>query len=258
MKQINYHEMKPADIRIAREECPVAYVPIGTLEWHGVHNPVGLDALKTTAMAEQFARNIGGMVMPTMWWADHRAELAEVVFDESPGAEWGKEGGIDHRPGMMDVYGLELDAFMKDADRSASDGGWDTYELVLRNTFFEIMTLGFKVIVTIAGHYPLQGPAHRAAESFNALKRATVLPIIGYDLVADRYKGDHAAQWETSLMLHLRPELVDMSRLDPDPNVKPVGVMGVDPRDTASAEYGKEGMDAMIEALRVKVNEALV
>ena len=24
-----------------RDACPVAYVPVGTIEWHGEHNPLG-------------------------------------------------------------------------------------------------------------------------------------------------------------------------------------------------------------------------
>ena len=47
--------------RDLRERCPVAYLPLGTLEWHGLHNPVGLDALKAHALAVRCARSGGGV-----------------------------------------------------------------------------------------------------------------------------------------------------------------------------------------------------
>jgi len=252
MAQVRFHELRPSQIRAVRDKFPVAYLPMGTLEWHGEHNPVGLDAIKATAMAEKFAEAIGGLVMPTAWWGDNRERLAEVAFDEK------RSGNFDHRPKIAEGHNLPLEGFLQDAERAKTDGRWNTYEAVLRNTFYELTTLGFKVIVTIAGHYPLSEPAKRAAEAFMPTKRAVVIPIIGFDLVSDRgYTGDHAARWETSLMLYLRPDLVDMGALDPDPSRPLIGVMGVDPRGTASAEYGKEGMDAMIEALRPRVREAL-
>jgi len=248
MSNLRFHELRPSQIRAVREKFPVAYLPMGTLEWHGYHNPVGLDGVKATAMAERFAERIGGLVVPTLWWGDHRGILAEVVFVRPE---------FDHRPGIAEGHGLSIEAFQEDAKRAEADGGWTAYEAVLRNTFYELATFGFKVIVTISGHYPLMGPASRAAEAFNLAQRARVIPIIGFDLVRDRFQGDHAAQWETSLMLHLRPELVDMGALEPDRSKPLVGVMGVDPRGTATADYGRRGIEAMTEALRAKAHEAL-
>lgn len=248
LANLHFHELRPSQIRAVREKFPVAYLPMGTLEWHGQHSPVGLDGVKATAMAEKFAEAIGGLVVPTMWWGDHRGILAEVVFVRED---------FDHRPGIAAGHGLSMEAFLEDAKRAEADGGWTAYEAVLRNTFYELATFGFKVIVTVSGHYPLMGPASKAAEAFNSTGRARVIPIIGFDLVRDQFQGDHAARWETSLMLYLRPELVDMSALDPDTTRRLIGVMGVDPRGTASAEYGKQGMDAMIGALKERVDRAL-
>jgi len=245
MQPIRFHEMRPSQIKPIREKFPVCYVPMGVLEWHGEHNPVGLDAIKATAMAEYFARHIGGLVMPTVWWGDNRAILAENHFGPEICAEIAKG------------HGLPMQAFFDDAERAKQDGEWKTWEAVMRTTFYELTTFGFKVIVTISGHYPLHGPAINAANAFEPTGRAKIISIIGFDLVKDRFEGDHAAKWETSLMLYLRPDLVDMSALDPDPAKKPVGVLGVDPRGNASAEYGKQGMEVMTEALRPKVLEAL-
>ena len=65
-------------------------------------------------------------------------------------------------------------------------------------------------------------------------------------------QNDHAAKNETSLMLAIRPDLVDMGQLPQDRHVWPVGVGGEDPRD-AGAGYGEELLDATLKALGNKL-----
>jgi len=50
------------------------------------------------------------------------------------------------------------------------------------------------------------------------------------------YTGDHGAWGETSLMMHLYPDTVDLSRLGDPPHK---GVGGRDPKTEASAEDGR-------------------
>ena len=49
---------------------------------------------------------------------------------------------------------------------------------------------------------------------------------------------DHAARNETSLVMGVRPDLVDLDQLDTDRTVWPQGVSGEDPRD-ATVAYGE-------------------
>ena len=58
---------------------------------------------------------------------------------------------------------------------------------------------------------------------------------------------DHAAAIETSLMMHLQPETVDLSALDPEPDRWPEGVGGEDPREHASAERGMSYADVLVD-----------
>ncbi len=62
--EVRYHMLRPAQIVERRKECPVAYIPIGTLEWHGTHNPLGADTLQAEGIAESAARKGGGLVFP--------------------------------------------------------------------------------------------------------------------------------------------------------------------------------------------------
>lgn len=64
-----------------------------------------------------------------------------------------------------------------------------------------------------------------------------------------RSQVDHAGRNETSLMMHYRPERVDLSRLPRDRADRPIGVAGEDPRD-ATAEYGRECLERSIELVR--------
>lgn len=39
--EVRYHMLRPKQVVDRRRRCPVVYIPIGTLEWHGLHNPLG-------------------------------------------------------------------------------------------------------------------------------------------------------------------------------------------------------------------------
>jgi creatinine amidohydrolase len=69
--------------------------------------------------------------------------------------------------------------------------------------------------------------------------------------IARQWKSqmDHAARNETSLMMHYRPDLVDLSQLPQARSTWPQGVAGEDPRD-ATATYGKECMEKSVELVR--------
>ncbi len=64
MPEARYHMLRPHEIVERRKACPVAYVPIGTIEWHGVHNPVGTDTLQAEAIAVRCARRGRGARLP--------------------------------------------------------------------------------------------------------------------------------------------------------------------------------------------------
>ena len=59
MEQVRFDLMVPAEIRARREACNLAYLPVGSLEWHGPHMPFGTDYLTVTHLADQAARREG-------------------------------------------------------------------------------------------------------------------------------------------------------------------------------------------------------
>src|SRR5215472_2204397 len=61
---VQFELMRPPQIVEARERYPVAYLPLGPLEWHGPHLPMGTDAIHAHRVAVEVARRVGGVVFP--------------------------------------------------------------------------------------------------------------------------------------------------------------------------------------------------
>ena len=59
-REVRFEEMFPWEIAAAMAEAPLCYLPLGTLEWHGEHAAVGLDALKAHAVRVRAAQRSGG------------------------------------------------------------------------------------------------------------------------------------------------------------------------------------------------------
>jgi creatinine amidohydrolase len=233
--------MLPHELIAARDAKPVAYLPVGRLEWHGRHLAWGNDAVKAHAMCVRMAEAIGGVVYPALYYGDDPTQIADLHFPN--GEQISSALGVDRAKFTPAGEGWQ----------------WPLYQDLLKAIFWEIERYGFRVLVVLTGHYPLKGPARQAAEAYMAQPEhgLKILAMIGVDQIADLgFKGDHAAKWETSALMALRPDLVEMSRLDgrEDP---PLGVMGEDPRQ-ASAAHFEEGMKHIIERVRAQVEEALV
>lgn len=83
-RAVQYELLRPAEVKLLRERCPVVYIPVGSLEWHGVHNPLGTDGLKAHAICCEAALRYGGVVLPTLFLG--------ILGD---GRGWGRRDGVD-------------------------------------------------------------------------------------------------------------------------------------------------------------------
>ena len=75
--------LHPREFRSRLQEMPVAWLPTGTLEWHSFHLPLGFDGVKAEALCLEAAREIGGVVLPPMFFGDDRGQLLEAVYTPS-------------------------------------------------------------------------------------------------------------------------------------------------------------------------------
>jgi creatinine amidohydrolase len=62
--KVRYELMTPGEIVEARERCPIVFVPISPIEWHGPHLPLGTDGLVAHHLALRVAAQTGGVVLP--------------------------------------------------------------------------------------------------------------------------------------------------------------------------------------------------
>jgi creatinine amidohydrolase len=250
MEEVRYHLLRPAQVIERRNSCPVAYVPIGTIEWHGVHNPLGADTLQAEGLAILCAQKGGGLVFPPLYYGESRSE-ALMEANASDRELIAREMGLD--PANFEAERQPFSATVQALN----------YHSLLLHILAEVESLGFELGVLVAGHYPLVDHARSAVLQFNQReysKRRGMLAwaFVDYLLVADVYEnaGDHAGGWETSHVLALHPDTVDLSLLPPkgEPLVGAGGRMA--PQD-ATAEFGRETLEAAAEVAVHEVHHRL-
>jgi creatinine amidohydrolase len=135
---------------------------------------------------------------------------------------------------------------------------------VLTSLFQRLKRTGVRVILGVSGHN-VQGQIDmidKALAPVVADKTVAGMGLWEITLSRGPESGtDHAAKWETSNMMFLYPNLVDMSALGDGPlapNMKPPdGIGGLDPRKYASAEVGRRNIELAAQAIGKKARELL-
>ena len=247
MEKVRYEEMLPHEIVARRKRFPAAFIGLGGLEWHGEHMAVGNDALKAEKLCELAAARSGGFAFPTLWYGEPReCRLMEVNHDPD-----GKIAGKMRfkRRKFTDSY------FGKSAEQQAA-----FYEELLYHVLIQMNTLEMKAVCFLCGHYPLHEWATNAGSRFNAEFKDTQAFAgieFHYPRKSPHVGGDHAAKWETSYLWYLRPDCVDMSVFLGRESEPLIGVMGEDPRPTASIEIGRKACDLVVEGMVRKAKELI-
>jgi creatinine amidohydrolase len=248
--EVRYQMLRPAQIVERRKACPVAYVPLGNLEWHGVHNCVGTDTFQAEGLAIACAEQGGGLAFPPLWYGENRSEGL-------------MEANAKDRDQIAAGMDLPPDNFLPERMPFAPTEQAINYHKLLVHMLAQIESLGFEVGVLVAGHYPLIDHARAAVLQFSQReysKRHGMLAwaFVDYLLVRDQFDvaGDHAGGWETSHMMALHPETVDLSLLPPkgQPLVGAGGKLA--PQD-ATAAFGKKTLDAAVAIAVAEANHRL-
>jgi creatinine amidohydrolase len=234
--KVRFDELLPHEFRRRLAERPIAYLPLGTLEWHGEHLPLGSDAMQSEGLMVRCARRFGGIVMPPIHLGPDRAKPTED----------GKTlVGMDYAASTTPARQLDGSCYWVPAE----------FHLLLVDAILaQLKRAGFRAVFA-DGH----GPSRTSWIEHLAERRARFgLKLFGVTReIGRQWKSqvDHAARNETSLMMHLRPELVDLSQLSPARSTWPQGVAGEDPRD-ATAAYGQECLEKSMELVRQMFAEA--
>lgn len=235
--KVHYTELLPHEFRARLAERPLAYLPLGTLEWHGEHLPIGTDTIISEGIMVEAAQEIGGIVMPPIHLGPDSAHLQE-------------DGetliGMDTAESTTPQRRLEGSAYW------VSDG---LFLCLVEAILAQLKRAGFKAVFA-EGHGMSRGPYIRHAADFEARFGMKVLGVTPD--VMDRWKSlkDHAARNETEGVLAVRPDLVDLSRLGDDRSVFPQGIRGEDPRNS-TMEQAKADHRASVEMVKGIVRSAM-
>ena len=135
---------------------------------------------------------------------------------------------------------------------------------VLTDLFTRLKRTGYRVIMGVSGHNIKEQIEMIDKALYSVIADGTVAGKGFWEMTLSQgpeSSSDHAAKWETSNMMFLYPELVDMAELGDGPlnlDMKPPsGIGGQDPRKHASAKVGQRNVELAAEALGRKAKELL-
>ena len=183
---VRWAELKPEEFLRRLAERPVAYLPMGMVEPHGHAAAFGLDMIKAEYLCDEAAARFGGIVAPPQAYHIHETGFHSVWLEEVVGEVNPRLGGLPP-------------------------------DVVMRSLLFQLrvcVNAGFRAVIVVSGQNGAQGDLRLVAEEFMKLVPVPVVVRSDPELVRGTFPGDHAGRYELSQLLHIRPELVDMSRLD--------------------------------------------
>jgi creatinine amidohydrolase len=247
MEKLYLYQWTWAEVKKYLKKDGIIILPFGSTEQHGLHLPLGNDALVAIRLAEDAARITKTIVAPPCWygWSPHHMAY----------------------PGTISITPETLTRLL--------------YE-VLRSLIYH----GFKRLIVINGHRLANLPPLQIAATRIRNETGAFLTIADPFFLADTVSREimespaggigHAEELETSHMMHIFPDLVDMNKAvrnlprhkkfhHPDPYViadraftpsslesfreatKPSGVTG-DPT-LSTANKGRRLHEALVENL---------
>lgn len=189
-------EMTWAEIAEKVASGAPVFLPVGATEQHGRHMAVNVDVVLPTAICERVARAVGGIVLPTIPYGNRSQP---------------RSGGGPAFAGTLNLTA-------------------NTFSLVVRDVITELYRQNVRRIVVLNGHYENVWPSVEGIElALDIIGRdkagdLTVLRMDHWELARpetidrifpDGYPGielEHASVIETSMMLAVRPDLVDLDR----------------------------------------------
>lgn len=220
---IRYIRATPMEMKETINKAPFAYVPLGALEWHGDQNVLGLDSIKAEVICERSAELTGGVVFPVVQW-----------------------GGYDT---LNFPYTFRFKRYLM--------------RRMLEGIAVQLKDMGFEVAVFLSGHYPPTQIRHLKEMSRRLSIKHRGFFVLGmpeFFLAGDiDYLGDHAAMWETSMMMAIDPSSVHLENLPEGLNFAErairYGVFGRHPRSGASAGLGNLALDTIVTRLAGLVSQ---
>jgi creatinine amidohydrolase len=242
---MRYELMRPAELRDAIARNLPFVLPIGVLEYHGGHLPLGMDLLAVTRALDRLEAEAELVVLPPFAYG---AASYAVAGPEGTGTVHVDAEAILPfartlfagllRAGVRNLHGIIHHQTENFAQGMPTDLA---FRLAARAAIFAHLEAtrgeGWWGAAGMADYYA----AHAAGE--NPFNWISIHPLMD-EAIAARYPFDHAGEGETALMLALAPETVDMDRLGDG------GHWWAETAAKASAARGEEGVAMVLARLR--------
>lgn len=171
-------------------------LPVGSLEQHGYHMPLSVDTLIPQALAIAAARRLGAVVAPPIAYG----------YKSQP-----KSGGGQGFVGTTSLDGATLTALVRDILREFARHGCRRIAVIaghFENTMFIIEGIDLALRDLSAAGI---GDFHVIrVDYWEFISPQTFATVFGDDFPG--WALEHASVMETSMMLHLHPDLVDVSQ----------------------------------------------
>ncbi|MEQ9410346.1 MAG: creatininase family protein [Fuerstiella sp.] len=242
---MKFDEMTAARLAETDRDQTVVVIPVAAVEQHGPHMPTGTDTILCSAVAAAIESRLPEQILltPTLWLgaSAHHLRLGSTL-----------------------------------------DNRLDTYVSTLCDLGRSLLDDGFRRLLLLNGHGGNIDPMRIAVRALQVDYPQTLLAAGSYwcvadDLIDETLTGDHrfvghACEFETSMMLHVRPELVDRQRLADAGRLIPDQLDGLflsrDMRqrtregftgrpDLATAEKGRRLFDGIVDRLSGTVEKLL-
>lgn len=201
-REVRFELLRPSQIIAERGRCPLVFLPLGPLEWHGPHLPFGTDPLNAYEVSLRVAREVGGVVLPPLFVGTERERSPRML--RSIGFR-----GDEYIVGM-DFPGLPIHSLYLPEEVLA----------ILVRSYLELLgRRGYRLIVLLNGHgadNQIQ-TLQRLAVEFTGRGPAKVLllmPVLRAP--GDYFNGSHATRVETAIMQALTRS-VDLTELPAGP-----------------------------------------
>lgn len=180
-------DLTDPEVEAAREAGSLVLVPIGAIEQHGAHLPNGTDTAIAQAVSEHVARRLGeALVLPGIPWGYSSTHMSFAST-------------ISLRP--QTILGI------------------------LHDLCGSVVAHGFEKVAIVCSHATNRPVVQLFVQEFAAAHGVTVAFIHYTDFAREAFAAHrqtelggemHAGEFETSMQLHLQPELVKLDRAEPD------------------------------------------
>ncbi len=241
---MRYELMLPHHIRLAIADNWPVVLPLGVLEYHGEHLAVGMDTLVVVKIIDILETEHRLVILPPFYYgaSSYVVEPPEGNGSVQVNSENLVPFGKDLfrallRIGFRNIHGVIHHQTENFASGMPSDLA---FKLAGRQAVFEFLERtqgeGFWGNEKMADYYD----QHQAsANPFNWIQ---IHPLMSAE-ITKQYPFDHAGKGETSLMMALCPEAVEMDKLSSATWYTRDAV-------EASAELGRMGRDLILKHIR--------